>query len=181
MMGDRQPAAVDFLVDVGHDPIDFACAAVFHLGEPALGADFPGKIADDAYMSINQRHRSLRKRLVELGPVFLLRLPTNDDGGAAWTHIGHVRSLRPHLFHGRPVIDHHHCFIESLARSFHPVDISRLLGKGTVRREREQKREKWEICFEGPCPLVLPDFPGALHLVRYALVHTPLQVGDNQR
>src|SRR5882672_1195326 len=144
MMGDRQPAAVDFLVDVGHYPIDFAGAAVLHLGEPALGTDFPGKIADNAYMSINQRDRSLRKRLVEFAPVFLLSLPTNDDGGAARPHIGHVRSLRPHLFHRCPVTDHYHCFIESLACSFHPIDISNLLGGGSVRREREQKREKWE-------------------------------------
>jgi hypothetical protein len=90
MMGDRQPAPVDFLVDVGHYPIDFAAAAVSHLGEPALSTDLPGKIADNAHMGINQRYRSLRKRFVELGPVFLLGFPANDNGGAARSDIGDV-------------------------------------------------------------------------------------------
>lgn len=89
MMGDGQPAAVDLFVDVGHHPIDFTRAAVFHLGQPALGTDFPG----------------------------------------------------PHLFHRRPVIDHHHGVMEGLARGSHPIDVS-WLGQGAVRREREQEREE---------------------------------------
>jgi hypothetical protein len=60
MMGDRQPATVDFLVDIGHYPIDLAGAAIFHLGEPAFGTDFPCKIANNVYLSINQRYGSLR-------------------------------------------------------------------------------------------------------------------------
>jgi len=78
-MGNHQPAAIDLLVDVRHKPIDLPGGAVFHLCLPDFGTDFPCEIADGMSANINQRDRPLRECLVELGPVFLLSFPTDDD------------------------------------------------------------------------------------------------------
>ena len=64
MMGDRQPTAVNSLVDVGHDPIHFSGAAVLHLGQPFFGTNVPRELANDAHVRVNQRHRALRKGLL---------------------------------------------------------------------------------------------------------------------
>ena len=143
VMGYDQPAAVRlFLVDIRHQVIVLDCSAVLHRVLPALQAHLPSEIPIDVNTLIQQQALPRREALVVVYPVFLLRIPPDNDRFAARADKCDVGGVGLHLLHGRAIVDHLQCRKEGFACRFHPFQVPRRLGERAVRAESNQRGDQ---------------------------------------
>jgi len=146
VMGNHEPVTVDLLVDVRHQPIDLAAAAVAHLRLPYLCANFPGEVADGMDMGVNQLDAASHEGLIEFGPIFFLRLPTDDDGRVARADVGYLGLVRPDFLHGAAIVDHHDRGIKGPAGCLDRLDVGGGFG---ARRAGGNNDQQWQQYLSG--------------------------------
>jgi len=79
MMRDDEPVAVDFLVDIGDEVVEFGRAAILQFLFAGFLTHLPREVAVDVNVLVRQRDISLREKVICLWPILLLGIPADKD------------------------------------------------------------------------------------------------------